>query len=321
MADILTDTLTAITNMKAEAKDAMDRLENIASLPYLSWFDFSQLAGFTPEGPGELTTIGEIPKLEMVATPGLETMDQSDLEKYRHHMWYGTNLDALQSLLMDWIQTGGVGISVDTQDALFNKARERNMQATQDRLDLAGARVGARGFRYANSMVRTLQNQALTDMDFKLADLNRDIVILMSDLAQKNVQFALEKDVAIENLHADFAIKFGDMFSTINRAVLDRFKIEQDARIAEFEGTLKAMDFDIQLQTKQATLDMEHQQRLLASWSTTASLLLERGKAQIQQSEEASRTKLTAATTLATVYTDSIKSLTGSAVSITTAKK
>ena len=320
MADIQQDTINAITTMRAEAMQAYERLETIASLPYLSWFDFSALEGFSPAEPTLIESKG-LPSLEKVPTPNLTGISAETYERYRAHVWQGTNLDELQAKAMEWINSGGVGISQDVQDAIFNQGRERDLQTLRDELDLAGARTGARGFRYANSMTRTLQNQALERYSYKKTDLSREIVKTIADLAQKNVQFAFQEDVAIEGLHADFAIKFADLLRNINRDTLDRFKIEQDARIVEFEGELKRFGLGVEIDLKNATLSADHQSRLLETWKTHVGILTDRGKAQILQSEEASRVKLTAAEKLADVYSTTIQNLTGSAISVVTSKK
>lgn len=318
MADILTPTLSAIENMRSEASDALGRLEDATRVPYLSWFDFAAIEGFAPAEPNKIsTTARDIPHLEKVPTP---TLDKLTLDRYNQHVWQGTNLNALQTKIMDWIDTGGVGISQEVQDAIFGQGRERNLQALRDRLDLAGVRTGAKGFRYANSMTRVLQNQALQEYDNKQSDLSREIVRTMAELAQKNVQFAFQEDVAIETLHADFAVKYAKVFQDNNTQILERFRVEQDARIAEFEGTVKALQLEVEIQLKNAGLDSDHQERLLKTWQSDLTAHIERGKAQIAQAETNSQLRMAAIETLAMVYMDSIKGLTGSAISVTTAK-
>lgn len=322
MAEILDDTIAAIHNMQSEALAAYDKLESIAALPFLSWFDFSALPDFVPEAADKIEIgTASIPILDHVNVPALDSITPDSFERYRAHIWEGTNLDSMQTTLMQWVESGGVGISSETQNAIFQQGRERDLQTLRDEMDLAGARTGARGFRYANSMTRTLQNQAMERYSYKQSDLSREILRTIADLAQKNVQFAVQQDVAIEGLHADFAIKFADMFRNINRDILDRFRIEQETRIAEFEGELKTFGLDIEVRLKNASLSLEHQQQLLQTWVQQVNILTERGKAQIEQSRQASATKLAAASKIAEVYSRTIQGLTGSAVKIETTKK
>jgi hypothetical protein len=321
MADILNDAISAIQTMRSEAMTAYDKLESIAQLPFLSWFDFSALPGFQPESPGKIELGTALPLLEKASVPLLDALGPETLERYRAHIWQGVNLDSMQGKIMQWIENGGVGISPELQDAIFDQGRERDLRTLKDEMDMAGARTGARGFRYPNSMTRTLQNQALARYSDKKADLSREIIKVIADLAQKNVQFAMAQDVDIEKLHADFAIRYADLYRNINKDILDRFRVEQEARIVEFEGKLKTLGLDIEIQLKNATLSMEHQQQLLETWKTQVSILTERGKAQIEQSKQASAVKLSAASKIAEVYSRTIQGLTGSAIKVETSKK
>lgn len=316
MADVLQTTLDAIDTMRSEALEATSRLESIAALPFLSWFDFSQLEGFNPEAPNQLEFFERLPELESVSLRGLENINQAQLDKYKRHIWGATNFNDLQKKLMKWVETGGVGISEDTQTAIFEQGYERSLQVLRDKLDLAGARTGGKGARYANSFTKSLQAQALTEWGYGRDDLNREIVKIISDLAQKNVQFAIQQDVAIETIHSNFAINYSKLFLDIYKMILERFRVEQEARIAEFEGKIKTLDMDVRIKIAQGSLDMDHQQRLLAAWDKEATLLVERGKAQIAQSEQANRVKLSAASNLAEVYINSLNSLNGNATSI-----
>lgn len=319
MSDIMQTTMDAINSIRSEAMQAYDRLENIAALPFLSWFDFSSLPGFGPEEP-RYVELGQSPKLEKASAPWLDALGPDTLDRYHTHVWQGTNLNALQTKIMEWIDNGGVGISSTVQQDIFNQGRERDLQTLRDEMDIAGARAGARGFRYANSMTRTLQNQAIQRYSDKKADLSREIVRTIADLAQKNVQFAFSQDVAIEGLHADFAVKFADLYRNINRDILDRFRVEQETRVAEFEGELKILGMDIEARLKNAEIGSLHQRQLLEAWTVNVGIITERGKAQIEQSKQANATKLAAARSLAAVYSSTIQNLTGSAISVVTKK-
>lgn len=311
------DIYAKVQALQTEVQESMQRMENIASLPYLSWFNFSQTPTFEPQRAGVIS-VSDLPELKK-AILNLDLSNDS-LDKYRSHIWQGTDLDTLQNKLMEYVQSGGVGIEQAVQDAIFNQGRERDLQALRDAMDWAGARTGAKGCRYPNSMTKALQSEAIAKYQYAKTDLNREIVKIMADLAQKNVQFAIQADISIEQLHADFAIKYSALYLDNTRLIIEKFKTEQDSYIAEFEGTLKGVLANLEVQKVNGTLELTYQQNLQKKWEIEANILLDKGKAQIQQAEQANVVKLDAAKNVALTAVGLVQNLTGSAISVYTKK-
>lgn len=311
------DIYAKVQALQSEVQDAMQRMENIASLPYLSWFNFSQTPAFEPQRAGVIS-LSDLPKLKQ-AILNIDLSNDS-LTKYRSHIWQATDLNTLQAKLMEYVTTGGVGIEQAVQDAIFNQGRERDMQAMRDAMDLAGARTGAKGCRYPNSMTKALQKEILVKYQDTKGDLNREIVKIMGDLAQKNVQFAIQAGISVEQLHADFAIKYSALYLDNARLIIEKFKTEQEAYIADFEGTLRGLLANLEVEKINGSLELQYQGNLQKKWEIEANLLLERGKAQVQQAEQANNVKLAAAQNTATTAVGLVQNLTGSAISVYTKK-
>ncbi|WP_243689463.1 hypothetical protein [Geotalea toluenoxydans] len=222
---------------------------------------------------------------------------------------------------MEYIETGGVGIEQAVQDAIFNQGRERDLQTLRDAMDMAGARTGAKGCRYPTSMTKALQREAITTYQNAKADLNREIVRIMADLAQKNVQASIQAGISIEQLHADFAIKFSALHLDNARLIIEKFRTEQDAYVSEFEGTLKGIMANMEVQNVNGNLELSYQESLRQKWQIEANILLEKGKAQVQQAEQANNVKIAASQNLIAATTGMMQSLSNNAVTVISEKK
>ncbi|WP_243373615.1 hypothetical protein [Geotalea sp. SG265] len=316
--ELSADIYAKVKELQNEVQEAMQRMENIASLPYLSWFNFSQTPTFEPQRAGVIS-IADLPKLKQ-ALLNIDLSNDS-LEKYRSHIWQGADLDTLQNKLMEYVQTSGVGIEQAVQDAIFNQGRERDLQAMRDAMDLAGARTGAKGCRYPTSMTKALQREVLTTYQNNKNDLNREIVKTIADLAQKNVQLSIQAGISIEQLHSDFAIKFSALSLDNSRLIIEKFRVEQEAYIAEFEGTLRGILANLEVEKVNGTLELGYQENLRQKWQIEANILLEKGKAQIQQAEQANVVKIEAAKTVAATAMGTMTSLSSNAVSVIQERK
>lgn len=301
--------------LRSEADEAMSRLESIAGMSYLSWYNFSTGPAFEPQRVNPLSA-GDFPSMTKLSIPAGAELTIDMMERYKSKVWKSSELEQLEKLMLEYIETGGTGIGLAVQDAIFNRAQERDLQALRDAMYLAGARTGARGFRYPTSMTKALQNEALKRHQDSKADLNREIVRLMADLAQKNTQFAAGETRAIERDYMDFSRAFICVILDIKRGILDKFRVEQNARIAEFEGTLKGLLANLNVQEKNAQLEQTFQEQLRAKWDVESRILLDKGKALIAQAEHANGLRLATAAHLAEAYIGLMQNMQANVISL-----
>jgi hypothetical protein len=298
--DALIETITReINSMKSEAEDALERLEDVA--------DFQATISFPSRGTVELSrqskiSADDMPVLEKPTLPSSLLLEYEAFDRYNTHVWNAATLDTIQAKLLEYIDSGGTGISEDVQQAMFDADRERKLQALRDGLDLAGARSGARGLRYPNSMTKAQQSELLQKYQFDLENQSREITRLVADLAQKNIQFAISQNVDVEKFHADFAIRFADLYKGLITALLDRFRAEVTLYVAQYEAELKVLLANIEVAKLNATLDQEYQTMILSKWQMDLNESTERTKALIQQEEQKTVIKKEVAAALAQAY-------------------
>ncbi len=286
---ILSASQSYADDMKSELSSALDRLSSAGSSQ--TWVDFAPRTTFTPT-PVSSVDSGLLPALEKSVFSGDLSDPTPNIETYKTHVFVAPFLDQMQTILMGWVETGGVGISDAVQDALFNSMRERDLQALNDALDAARSTDAKRGFKYATHRRKT--SEAIINYQQARENRNREITALLADLAQKNVHQAIASNVNIEQLHANFALGLSQIFFQLRNHLIERFRIEQEARIAEFEAKLKVILAGYNLDETNARLDMAYQEQLMKKWEIDMAQSTERTKALIQQAEQATEVKLKA---------------------------
>lgn len=287
---------------KAELSMAMNRLESMFSYP-LTWVSFADRRAFEPE-KGTVTPLGGLPVLEKAVFNGEFSDPIAELEKYKTHIFIAPYLDSMQALLMNWVNTGGVGISDDVQTAMFDNMRERDLQNLADALDAAASVDSKRGFMYPRYRRAELEIIArYTDVK---ENRNREITILIADLAQKNAQFAITSNISIEKLQADFAAALSAVFYQLKNRILEKFRIEQEARIAEFTAKLQVIEAGYKVENMNAQLEITYQEQRMKAWEAELQTATERGKALIQEAMQRTEIQLKAAAHFAEVAASAI---------------
>jgi hypothetical protein len=304
MADVQTiiNSITeSIEELQAEAEAALGKLEDYASGYGSTWVSFGDAPVFSP---GDIPGIDreEIPDLRRPVLPSNLALEAQTLERYNTHVWSASALDSLQQKLMEFIENGGTGISLDVQDALFNADNERQAQVLRDAMDHAGARTGARGFRYPNSMTKAMQSEILQKWQFDMRERSREITRLVAELAQKNVEFAISENIKVEALHSDFAIRFAGLFQNITAALVDKFRAETSAYIAEYEAQTRYILSQVDIAKANSDIKTGEQQLLLRKWETEVANATNRTQALISQAAQKNQLRVEAAKQLAVSY-------------------
>jgi hypothetical protein len=159
-------------------------------------------------------------------------------ESYGSDMW----LD-----LFTKVKNGVIGIdpSIDagTETALFDRARDRQRIPREKALRAATTELTARGVKFPQLAVRSLQQRAFSEAAQEDTNLNSDIYIKQSDLAIDYKKFIIEKAVAIEQILREFHINYHrlDLDAAIASAQLIVTTYAENIKlfVAEWEGIVK----------------------------------------------------------------------------------
>lgn len=300
-----------IDELQTYIETVAGQLANYASLPYLSWVDFPPATTYTPDKTSQITA-GQLPTLAKANPDPITT----SLNPYLSKVWTSPTLQTLQNLMMTYIETGGTGITEAVEQAIYDRGRERDLQTTRDALDMAGSRGFSRGARRPNSAIWILQNQILTNLDDKKTDTSREIIRLMTTMAQQNTQFAAQAGISIEQAYMSFSQGFAGLIMNMNQDILAKFRVEQEARVEEFRASLETIKVSLETANKNAELDMKYQDQLLNIWQIQANLAYNKVLAQIGQSEQANTVKITALQAVATTIEGLLNSLSSTGISM-----
>ena len=291
---ILNDSQEYVDALKSELTDAVDALESFAT-DRMTWVDFPSRTVFEPEKPARLTG-DDLPDLTPLVF-GAEFGDPAaELNIYKGHVFIAPFLNTMQTTLMGWVESGGVGISQAVQDALIGNMRERDLQALNDGLQAVAATDAKKGFAYSTHRRRT--TEVIVNYQQTQENRNREITVMMAELAQKNVQAAIAANINIEQLHSSFSLGLSGIFVQIKNRIIEKFRIEADVRIAEFDAKIKAILAGYNVAEVNGRLDISYQELLSRKWEVEMREGSNRTGALIQQAMNQTQLRLSAMATL-----------------------
>jgi hypothetical protein len=105
---------------------------------------------------------------------------------------------ALVAELLDRIQNGGTGLHPDIEQAIWDRARNREDQNSVRTINQIQKEQAAKGWSRPDGSVLAAIDAATQEVQHKNADLSREIAIKQADLEQKNIEFALQTSLALE---------------------------------------------------------------------------------------------------------------------------
>jgi len=113
-------------------------------------------------------------------------------------------LDPLKSVLLDNLVNGGYGIETADEIALFNRARDREVEAMMSRISDAGRDMAARGFPLPPGELSIHVDRAYQEMQDKVSSASRDIMLERSKLYVENRQFTIREVKELEGVLLNF---------------------------------------------------------------------------------------------------------------------
>lgn len=113
---------------------------------------------------------------------------------------YDSNLlTALKGELLDRIQNGGTGLSPTIEQAIWDRARNRediNSTRSENEINVSQA---AKGWSRPTGAHLAALDELAQETQNKNADLSREIAIQQAQLEQKNLEFAIQTSLALED--------------------------------------------------------------------------------------------------------------------------
>ena len=158
---------------------------------------------------------------------------------FQEQAYTSSLMTALTTELLDRIQNGGTGLNTDVEQAIWDRARNRediNSVRSEQQILVEQA---SKGFSRPSGALLAALDQLAQETQNKNADLSREIAIKQAELEQQNVQFALQTSLALEQswlqLHNQIQQRAFEVEKYTQQALIDIY----DANIRKFDVQLK----------------------------------------------------------------------------------
>lgn len=263
------------TSLQTAMEGALSDLSAVAHGSFLDYFNISSIPAPDISAPAAVT-LGVMPVMKKMDFSGstptprapfsnnapqfqAPTMDAPGAE----FVFDESLINEVEAQFSAIIQSGGSNISTAIQQAVFDQGYERNRQILSDALDLAGARTGAKGCRYPNSMTKAMQQQILTEYAWQRNDMSRQITKAFADLLQANLQTAMSAGLNMAAVKADLEGKIKTLSYEAQRLALERYKTQIESNYNVWKGQLEAIlaNFQVEKTNYELTLDYQAAQR------------------------------------------------------------
>lgn len=178
-----------------------------------------------------------LPDVSSVGAPPSNTFNFSEVF-YTDDLLTQTSVE-----LLDRITNGGTGINATVEQAIFDRARNRediNSLRSSEQLIRDQA---ARGFNRPTGAMLAGLDYLAQETQGKIADLSREITIKQAELEQSNLQFALQTSVQLEGQLLSFA-------SQVQQRAFDTERVTVELAIEIYKSRLA--QFEIELETYKA---------------------------------------------------------------------
>ncbi len=245
---------------------------NIPDAPIVTWPQFSKEAPVVPDRSLPTTPTVDLPVIptltditipdppsysnpEFTADVPVEDLSLPSINFTWGESVYNSNLKTkLGDVLFDNLVNGGTGLNEVTEQAIYSRATSRMEIEEQKFIDDISDNIAERGFDIPPGALYALKNDAEAKILRSKEDLNNDILINQSKLAQENTHFIMQQVTNLETVLINYHN------STQERAIeAAKFTITSTIQV----HTLKLENYKAKLQAYQ-TLAQVYQIRVQA---------------------------------------------------------
>mgnify|MGYP000850418147 FL=1 len=150
-----------------------------------------------------------------------------------------TLLDQSRAKLLDVISGEVQALSPEAEEAIWNRARDREARLTQGSIEAAMSSFAARGFQLPSGTLVRIVQEALQEQLQKESSLSRDIMIKQAEMQVENFRFTLTAAIQLEG-------KLIDSFNLAQARSLDAAKFTFQSYIELFNAKVSLFQADVQ---------------------------------------------------------------------------
>lgn len=155
-------------------------------------------------------------------------------------------LDESKATILKMLQ-GGFGLSPGVEDAIFERAREREAELGERDVQIATDDWGSRGWKKPPGMLNAARERARTEASRKISANNREQMIETLKIQVEQVRVALANSLALEDLWVRLFISAEDRRLQASRMKLDLALQVFNAFVTRFQAEAQLFSIDAQV--------------------------------------------------------------------------
>lgn len=159
---------------------------------------------------------------------------------FKEQAYSSTLLTALSTELLNRIQNGGTGLSPEIEQAIWDRARNREDQNAIRSENQLSIEQASRGLSRPSGSYLAALDQLAQETQNKNADLSREIAIKQADLEQKNMEFALQTSLALEQTLIQY-------HNQVQQRSFEVGKFVQETAINIYEAQIKQFGLQVEI--------------------------------------------------------------------------
>lgn len=167
---------------------------------------------------------------------------------------------AIETDLLNKVQTGGTGLNATIEGNIYNRDVERLAQNLSDNIDDTLNRFSGRGFTMPPGVVAAQVQELQTNHTNDRSQQSRDVAIQQANIADANTKFFLQTGVSWEDVQISHANNIANRSLDAEKSVIE-FGIQLfNSKITKFNAELakyQAKDIEVQSNIKIQELGLE----------------------------------------------------------------
>ncbi len=316
VADLINQTTSAVDAISRQADQFLQQLQDVTNVTFSDGFNIDDLlpnsynyatvpntgyvissVGTRPTGTIGLNPPPAAPTTSLTVLAGVtipeflssDLLPPSAAFQYAEDAYVSVLLDPLKAKLLDNLVNGGYGIETADEIALFNRARDREVEAMLSKVSEAGRAMAARGFPLPPGDLSIQVDQAYRDMQDRVSDASRDIMRGRSAVYVENRQFTIREVRELENILIAFHNAIRNRALDVARLSVELAVAVYNVQLARFklrlEAAIGAADIEVkqlQIQAEQAKVNIEGFRSQIIAYEADVRRQIEAARLQVE---------------------------------------
>jgi hypothetical protein len=176
-----------------------------------------------------------------------------DAELTKLNPRYTEQMGAIENQLAAYL-AGGTGLSADVENAIYERAKDKNLGEARRVRDTAFNDMAGRGFTMPTGALLSAAQQARQNGADSLARASTEITVMQAEMEQKNLQFAVTTSASIRQWVVAATLSYMQNLVSINGQALDYAKSILGAVIEVYNASVKAFSVRLDAYRAQAAV-------------------------------------------------------------------